>query len=74
MVGSMKREPQPKPIAIPPELAERCTGPDQFEKFDSFFRTVISVPKAEIDKQEAKWRRAHAKVEGRASAKKPRRD
>jgi len=59
--GQMKREPHPKPIAIPEDLAARCTGDDQFEKFDSMFRNVISVPKAEIDKQDAKWKRAQAK-------------
>ncbi|MBZ5601830.1 MAG: hypothetical protein LAO79_05940 [Acidobacteriia bacterium] len=57
----MKRDPNPKPIAIPPELAERCEGTDQFEKFDRMFRNVISVPKAQIDKQDAKWKRAQAK-------------
>jgi hypothetical protein len=59
MMGTMKRE--PKPIAIPEDLAARCEGSDQFEKFDRLFRNVISVPKAEIDKQDAKWKRAHAK-------------
>jgi hypothetical protein len=55
---------QPKPINIRPELADRRDGPDQFEKFDRLFRNVISVPKAEIDKQEAKWKRKQAKKHG----------
>jgi hypothetical protein len=49
---------QPKPISISPEVAARCDGPKQFEKFDNLFRAVIAVPKAEIDKEEAKWRRS----------------
>ena len=50
-----------KPIQIPEDIAARCVGPDQFEKFDNLFRTVIATPKAEIDKQDAKWKRAQAK-------------
>lgn len=49
-----------KPITIPDDLASRCDGPDQLEKFDKFFRAVIAVPKSEIDKQEAKWKRSRA--------------
>jgi hypothetical protein len=48
-------------ISIPEDIAARCDGPDQFEKFDNLFRTVIATPKAQIDKQEAKWKRAQAK-------------
>jgi hypothetical protein len=51
----------PLPISIPEDIAARCDGPDQFEKFDNLFRTVIATPKAEIDKNEAKWKRAQAK-------------
>ena len=32
----------PVPISIPEDIATRCDGPDQFEKFDALFRTVIS--------------------------------
>jgi len=32
-----------------------------FQKFDSLFRAVIAVPRAEIDKREAKWKRARKK-------------
>lgn len=42
-------------------LAEKCDGPNQFENFDKLFRAVIAVPKAAIDKEEAKWKRARAK-------------
>ena len=34
------------------------TGNTEFERFDNFFRAVISVPKAAIDKAGAKWKRA----------------
>jgi hypothetical protein len=58
----MKRaQPSPKPITIPDDLAARCDGPNQFEKFDKFFRAVIAVPKSEIDKQEAKWKQSRAR-------------
>jgi len=32
-----------------------------FESLDSLFRAVIAVPKTEIDKREAKWKRAPKK-------------
>lgn len=50
-----------KPIVVSPELAAKCDGPNQFENFDRLFRAVIAVPKAAIDKEEAKWKRARAK-------------
>jgi hypothetical protein len=46
-----------KSIVIPAELAARCDGPDQFEKFDQLFRKVIAVPHSAIVKAEAKWKR-----------------
>ena len=33
-------------------------GKMEFERFDNFFRAVIAVPKAVIDKEDAKWKRA----------------
>ncbi len=33
----------------------------QFEKFDQLFRAVISVPRSEILKEKAKWKRAHTR-------------
>jgi hypothetical protein len=67
----MKSESQPasssKPIVISDELAAKCDGPDQFERFDRMFRTVIAVPKAEIDKREAKWKQARKKRTKKAS-------
>jgi hypothetical protein len=49
------------PLAIPPEIAAKCDGPNQFENFDRLFRTVIAAPKSAIDKAEAKWKRARAR-------------
>ena len=46
------------PIQIPPDIAAKCNGPDQFEKFDQLFRKVIAVPHSAIVKEEAKWKRA----------------
>jgi hypothetical protein len=49
------------------ELADRCDGPDQFEKFDKAFRASLTVPKATLLKEEARLKRARA----RKRAKKP---
>jgi len=49
------------PITIPPEIAAKCDGPNQFENFDRLFRAVIAAPKAAIDKAEAKWKRARTR-------------
>ena len=48
----------PKPIVISDELVAKCSGPDQFENFDALFRSVIAVPKATVEKREAKWKTA----------------
>lgn len=55
------KSPDPKPIKIPDELIERCNGPDQFEKFDQLFRAVIAVPRSDIVKEKAKWKRTHTR-------------
>ena len=39
------------------EISDKCNADDQFERFDNLFRQVISVPKAAIDKEEAKLKR-----------------
>lgn len=49
-------------LVIPPDIAAKCDGPDQFQNFDRLFRTVIVVPKAEIDKREVAWKRKQARV------------
>jgi hypothetical protein len=71
----MKPEPAPKtpsgptrPIDIPPDIAVKCDGPNQFEKFDRLFRSVISVPKADIDQAETKWKQARAKKRAKRTA------
>ena len=33
----------------------------EFDRFDALFRAVISVPKATIDKEEAKWKKKQTK-------------
>lgn len=45
-----------KPLP-PPDVP----GNSEFEKFDNFFRAVISVPKTTVDKEDDKWKRARAK-------------
>lgn len=47
--------------------APNVPGKTEFERFDNFFRAVIAVPKATIDKEDAKWKRAREKKR----AKKP---
>jgi len=55
---------QPKPISIPPEIAARCDGPVQFQKFDQLLRTVIAVPHSEIVRREQEWKKSRAKKKG----------
>ncbi len=50
--------------------APNVPGHTEFEKFDNLFRAVIAVPKAIIDKEEAKWKRARARAR-KKRAKKP---
>jgi hypothetical protein len=58
----MKTDPAtPLSISIPEDIAAKCDGPDQFQKFDKLFRSVIAVPKAALDKAESKWKRNQAK-------------
>ncbi len=51
---------QPKPIAIPDEVAARYTNPDQFERFDTAVRNILTVPHAEILRREAEYKRQSA--------------
>jgi hypothetical protein len=46
---------------MPPELAARCNGLDQAERMDKLFRPVISVPRSDILKEKAKWKREHTR-------------
>ncbi len=40
-----------------------------FESLDSLFRAVIAVPKAEIDRREKEWQKAHPKPKRPAKKK-----
>jgi hypothetical protein len=42
-----------------PDVPEKT----EFERFGNFFRAVIAVPNAIIEKEEAKWKRARKKRE-----------
>jgi hypothetical protein len=50
------------------DLGTRCAGPDQFQNFDSAFRRVLTVPKAAVLKDDAKWKRARARKRAKRSA------
>jgi hypothetical protein len=43
------------------DLAARCDGPDQFQKFDSAFRASLTIPKPIVVKEEARLKRARAR-------------
>ena len=57
----MRMDCQPKANHIPEDIAAKCDGPDQFQRFDRLFRAVIATPKADIDKADAKWKRKQTK-------------
>ena len=44
-----------KRFELPPTTVLREAEADPFKRFDSLFKAVIAVPKAAIDKQEAKY-------------------
>ncbi|HUE00696.1 MAG TPA: hypothetical protein VMR62_14070 [Bryobacteraceae bacterium] len=48
------------------DLSARCPGPNQFENFDRAFRAALTVPKAAVLKEDARWKRARAKKQGEA--------
>jgi hypothetical protein len=48
----------PKPTK---ELETKCDADNQFDQFDRLFRSVISVPKAAVLKEEAKQKRRKKK-------------
>jgi len=48
-------------IKISDELAAKCDGPNQFDRFDALFRAVIAVPKKTIEKRERAWKRQQEK-------------
>jgi hypothetical protein len=59
--GEMKFESSTRRINITEDIAAHCDRPDQFEKFDKLIRAIIATPKAQINENEAKWKRARAK-------------
>lgn len=52
---------------ITDKLKTQCNAENQFDRFDSLFRKVISVPKADVLRAEAKERRRKARKKKRAS-------
>jgi hypothetical protein len=55
------------PISIPPDIAAKCHGPEQFQNFDPIFRALTAAPEAAVDKPEAKWKRGQFKKRARRS-------
>jgi hypothetical protein len=50
-------EPNTAPLTIPPDIAARCTGPDQFGNFDRIVRNVLAIPKSLAEKAHHKGNR-----------------
>jgi hypothetical protein len=46
--------------------SRHVTGSTPFQKLDSIFRAVISVPKAEIDHREDEWKKQNGKTRKRS--------
>jgi hypothetical protein len=44
------------------DLSARCAGPDQFQNFDRAFRVALTLPKATVLKEDARWKRAKRSV------------
>jgi hypothetical protein len=60
-----------KPILAPTdELKAQCNAEDQFRNFERVFRSVMSVPKAEVLKREAKEKHRNARKRARAKNRK----
>ena len=59
-----------KPIPKPsPELIVQCDAENQFSNFERVFRSVMSVPKAEVLKREAKEMHRNARKRARKKRK-----
>jgi hypothetical protein len=50
----------PRTLKTVATTRDNQSEPTAFQRFDSLMRTVISVPKAEIDRREAQWKRERA--------------
>jgi hypothetical protein len=60
-----------KPIPKPDKkLKTQCDAENQFSNFDRVFRSVMSVPKAEVLKLEAKEKHRNIRARARKKAKK----
>jgi hypothetical protein len=62
----MMDKPIPKPS---PELIVQCDAENQFSNFERVFRSVMSVPKAEVLKREAKEMHRNARKRARKKKK-----
>jgi hypothetical protein len=62
----MMDKPIPKPS---PELIVQCDAENQFSNFEGVFRSVMSVPKAEVLKREAKEMHRNARKRARKKKK-----
>lgn len=58
----------PATIEIPADIAAKCDGPDQFERFDQLVSALVTVPKSAIAKEEKKYQRARTKKKAKKSA------
>ena len=66
-----RTEKLPESAVLNPEitaLATKCDSPTAFQDFDRLFRAVIAVPKAAVDKEEAKWKKARTKKRAKSNA------
>ena len=53
-------------IAIPEDIAVKCDGPDQFERFDRGVRAFLAVPKSAVLKDEAKAKQQKKRAKKRS--------
>jgi hypothetical protein len=53
------------------ELKAQCNAENQFSNFDRVFRSVMSVPKAEVLKREAKEKHRNARKRARKKKDSP---
>jgi hypothetical protein len=58
----VKEKPIPEPSE---ELKAQCNAENQFSNFERVFRKVMSVPKAEVLKREAKEKHRNARAKAR---------
>jgi hypothetical protein len=49
-------------LAIPADIAAKCDGPDQAERFDLGIRAFLAVPKSAVLKSEARAKRRKKKA------------